>query len=923
VNKTRFGQIEQLYLAALDKPTDERAAFVIAACGDDGELRREVESLLGHDSREDNFLNSSPEALAAEALAEIAEIDDDRSLESRQISHYMIQKLIGAGGMGEVYLAEDLRLQRRVALKVLPQSIVGDRARLLRFEREAQAASALNHPNILTVHEFGEDAGIYFIATEFVDGETLRDKLAAGPIPPAETLEITVQVASALSDAHEAGITHRDIKPENIMLRRDGYVKILDFGLAKISQANQPKQHSAVRPEDPTRALLRTEPGAVMGTDAYMSPEQARGTSIDARTDIWSLGVVIYEMLTEQRPFTGKTQADTIVAVLSSEPAPIRSRCPGLPPEFDWVISKSLSKDVEARYQTAKEFRADLLKLKRQIDTGANFDHSIPPSQINVGFASEARSTSTANSIGRGIHSTTEAEMKPTAVGAAIEETTASAPRRFPSFVIPALAAALVVVATVSAAFYFGLFTPMDDRKIDSIAVLPFENPGGNADLNFVADGISEALIDKLAQLPQLKVISRNSSFNFRGKAFDRREIAAKLGVRALVTGSVTQIGDELAIRVDVEDVVENVHLTGAQFRRKSADLANIQSEIAQTAVEQLRLKLTSAQSKRLAENSTDNAEAYRYYLNGLVELNGPQGETGNAIEHFERAVAIDPDFAAAHAEIAWVYYNRAQSGGDPGILMPKVKAATERTIALDPNFAKARVLQALLYEYEFDWRSAEQEYKRAIEFSPNLDFARNNYAFFLSVMGRNDEALAQLEEQRVRDPINQRLALLQKGIILVQARKFDEALQAYQEAQAVDKSKDVPDFALGYAYAGKGLYNEAVSHYKKVVRQLGGEDKYSQPLVYLAAAYAKMPGKQAEARALLKNIEDMPDYKSPALLAIVHSALGDNDKAMQLLENAYIKRDPLLRFIGAAYEYDGLRKDKRFVDLLNRIELG
>ncbi|MGQ0543053.1 MAG: tetratricopeptide repeat protein, partial [Blastocatellia bacterium] len=469
-------------------------------------------------------------------------------------------------------------------------------------------------------------------------------------------------------------------------------------------------------------------------------------------------------------------------------------------------------------------------------------------------------------------------------------------------------------------AVYLVFFDRVARAQIDSIAVLPFENLSGNPDLAHVSDGLSESLIDRLSQLPQLKVISRNSSFKFRGPNIDVRDVASQLGVRAIVTGSVTRIGDDLAIRVDIVDAAENRHLTGGQYIRKADEIIRIPNEIALTASRQLQLKLTDSQSKRLSENGTENSEAYRYYLSGLVELNGPQDVRGRALEYFERAVTLDPNFAAAHTEIAWIYWSRANGSDNPHELMPKAKAATERALAIGPNLAKAHVLQAMVNEYEFDWQNAEKEYRRAIELNPNLDFARNNYAFFLSVMGRQTEALAEIEQESIRDPINRRLGLLQKAIVLTQARRFDDALQAYQEAQAVEPAKEIPNFSLAYVYAGKGLYNEAARYYKKSVASLGGEEKYSQPLVYLAAAYAKMPEKRSEARTILTRIEGMDLYASPALLAAVYSALDDNDKAMELLERAYIKRDLLLRFIGTGYEYDGLRGDPRFKDLLRRM---
>lgn len=920
MNKTRLEQIEEIYQAVADQPLDKRGALLDESCGDDHELRREVESLLRYDSASSNFIDSPPAMLAAEMFAGKEEKPE---LVGEQIGHYKIERLLGEGGMGEVYLAEDLRLHRRVALKVLPHSIVDDEERLMRFEREAQAASALNHPNILTVHEFGEDQGVHFLAAEFVDGLTLRHKLIAGPLDVAEALEIAVQTSSALSAAHEARITHRDIKPENIMVRQDGYVKVLDFGLAKLNQGEKSSTDSGS--EDPTKVLLRTEPGVVMGTDAYMSPEQARGRQIDARSDIWSLGVVIYEMLTGQRPFVGETRADVIVSLLSTEPPQLSSVRQNIPAELDWIVSKALSKDLEGRYQNAKELRADLVRIKKQLEmhesTGQPFVRD-PQTDAPNG--------------GERIHSTVETGLR-TSKGTSGETgeagTVSAGPVSFwsSSGFASVLAQpktkrvgysvfAVALLAAVFSAAYFFIFAPKASAKIDSIAVLPFENLTGNTELNYVSDGLSEGLIDRLAQLPQLKVISRSSSFKFRGSDIDLRDVASKLGVRALVTGSVTKVGDDLVIRVDIVDAVEDRQLTGGQYRRRPDDILRVPKEIAEAAAEPLRLKLTDSQTRRLAEKGTENSDAYRYYLSGLVEANGPSDERGRALEYFQRAVELDPNFAAAHVEIAWQYWSRANGVGDPHELMPKVRAATDRALEIDPDLAKAYVLLASIKEYEFDWQGAEREYKRALELNPNLDLAHLYYSFFLSLTDRHEEGLRQLNEHQVRDPINRRLNVLQKAFVLVQAKRFDEALRTYDEVRTAETDNDVPEFALAYAYAGKGLHKEAIDHYRKAVALLGGEEKLSQPLVYLAAEYAKRPERRGEARALLTKIESMREYKSPALLAIVYAALNENDKAMELLEKAYTDRDLLLRYVRTGYEYDSLRGDPRFVNLMNRI---
>lgn len=920
----RWNKIKDLFSSAQECPEAERDTFLLEACGGDEDLRREVENLLAA-SRDDEFMANS----AVEAIARVFEGDVTAAMEvSRRPEagprleagnlinqRYEIIRLLGRGGMGEVYLAADTRINRKIALKVLHTDLVSSKESLRRFAQEAQAVSALNHPHIMTIHEFDTaDDGSLFIVAEYIDGQTLNNQIRGG-LPLDKAFDIAIQVSSALAAAHEAGITHRDIKPENLMVRRDGYVKVLDFGLAKLTHPDDDVSSSTSSgSEDPTKGLHKTRPGAVMGTAAYMSPEQARGLHVDERTDIWSLGVVIFEMLTGKRPFEGETSADTIVSVLLREPPSVSTFVQNLPPEVDWIVSKALSKNVEARYQTANELRADLEKIKRRVEFDETLERRSGASDRAEDVPAVAAAVPTAPADGTPTDGAKTDGRETHRSQLSFERVVTDVREHKVRFGV----VGLLLTVVIAAGLYLG-FGTIRSVPIDSIAVLPFENLTGDPELAYLSEGLSESLIDKFAQLPQLKVISRNSSFKFRGKDLDVRDAATKLGVRAVVMGSVDRVGDELVIRVDVIDAVKDQQLAGRQFRRKAGDLNGLQNEIVQLASARFKGDLSDEQTRRLGSPNTENSEAFRYYLSSLVIEDEDKSSRERSIALLERSIALDPNFALAYAELAWIYWTLANAADDPAEVMPKLKASVEKALSLDPNLAQAHVAQAFLYEYDFDWANAEKEYKRAIELSPNYDFARNNYAFFLSVLDRHAEALAQLEEQRVRDPLNERMWLLQKAIVQVQARKFDEALATYRNAHAVDPSKGVPDFALGYAYGGKGMTNEAIEYYRKAVADLGGEEKYSQPLVYLAATYAKQPERRAEARTLLAKIETMNSYRSPALMAVIYSALGDNDKAMELLERSYIKRDLLLRYIRTGYEYDSLRGDPRFAELERR----
>ncbi|NNE65889.1 MAG: protein kinase [Pyrinomonadaceae bacterium] len=919
-------KIKELFTQAQNLEGTKRSEFLDNECADAPDRKEQVLQLL-------HSIEEEAEFLEAPAVAEVASLlvsgdasgDPDEPGKGRLKQNdlldgrYRINRLLGKGGMGEVYLASDTKLDRKVALKVLPSDLTESKLRLQRFEQEARAVSALNHPHILTIYEFGKSTdGEHFIATEFVKGKTLNEHGSYTDLALSRVLDIAMQVTSALAAAHEAGITHRDIKPDNIMVRDDGYIKVLDFGLAKLTETQTTGEPDS---EATTKALVDTAPGSVMGTAAYMSPEQARGLSVDARTDIWSVGVVLYELITGRKPFRGETSTDTIISVIKKEPAPIGNFVADLPSEVEWVVSKTLSKDRDGRYQTAKELHADLAKIRNRIEFSKEQERSGTPDPVSSGESKTInleQMPTAGDEVGQTNELTKGAPSEIARTESSLEYVVATAS----SHKFAAIGILAVLLAGALAIGYVGIYGLGSGENIDSLAVLPFENGSKDEKLRYLSDGLSESLIDRLSQLPQLKVIARNSSFKFRGDTVDVKDVADKLGVRAIVMGRVVQLNGDLTIRVEVIDAEEDKQLWSETYSRKADDVLSVQNEIAKTVTEKLRLRLTNDQQIRLADGGTTNAEAYRHYLNGLIELRGPQDIRGNALSQFQKAVELDPGFAQAHTEISFVYSGQAAGSGNPKELMPKAKEAANRALAIDADSAKAHVALAIVYEFEFNWAAAEKEYKRAIELNPNLETTRTRYAFYLSIMDREQAALEEIRQAQMRDPANLRMVLLWKGIVLTQSRKFVEAIELYKEAQGLDPSGSTMHFDFGYAYAGKGDYEAAAESFEKSVDIVGGKNKYSQALVYLAAAYAKIPEKREEAVLIANRLKTTNEYVSPALIAVIYAALDENDKAIKALERAYNERDLLLRYIGVGYEYDGLRKDPRFQELLKKTGL-
>ncbi len=832
------------------------------------------------------------------------------------LGHYRIMKKLGAGGMGEVYLAEDTRLHRKVAFKVLPENIAADKERLRRFEQEARAASTLNHPNILTVYEFGFETDIHFLATELIEGETLRETMGGGELSLMDTLNIGEQTAFALSAAHAAGIVHRDIKPENIMIRLDGIVKVLDFGLAKLIE----KKEVSPDTETETRPLVKTNAGVVMGTVAYMSPEQARGKDTDARTDVWSLGVVLYEMASGKLPFAGETMSDVIASILKSEPPLLLHYVSDVPNDLEKIVGKSLRKNRDERYQNIKDLQIDLKDLRQDLEFEAKLERSVTPNKNRPNSLDKTHEAQTQILETDKPTGATEAAIS---TKDEIEHPSSSAEyvareiKQHKRGFLTVLSILLMVAVGLGYWFYANHSASTDAKQINSIAILPFENGSGDANLDYLSDGLSESLIDKLSQLPQLKVIARSSSFKYRGANIDVQDVANKLGVQAIVMGRVVRVGDNLTVRVEMIDASANRQLWSEQYQRQAADLISVQQEIAQTASEKLRLRLSGAQEQQLTKRETVNPQAYELVLKGNFYLN--KGGTENqkkASEYYQQAIAVDPNYALAYAELSSSYNRLAvNSLVDPKEFLPKAKAAARKALELDENLPNAHLMLAILYKNAWDWAAAEAEYKRALELSPNLGRAHSNYSIYLSLIGRHDEAIAEVKRARELDPLSL-LINANVGNRLTTARRYDEAIEVLQKTLELDPNYDFAYVQLGYAYAGKGMYREAITAYQNGMR-FG--DKTSSTQIYLGASYAQA-GERGKAQEILKQLQTGEQRVSPSELSILYTALGDKEAAFQSLEKAFAEHDLQLQYLKVESSLDDLRDDPRFQELLRKV---
>ena len=823
--------------------------------------------------------------------------------------------------MGEVYLAEDTRLHRKVALKILPAELSGNKDRMRRFAQEAQAAAALNHPNIATIYEVGAHEGTHFIAMEFIDGVTLGAKIHREPPELRKLLRYLQHAAEGLAKAHAAGIVHRDLKPDNIMVTRDGHAKILDFGLAKLVEPSfrgglPPAIHSDRAGGSPplneseevaTAVMLQhSTPGAIMGTVGYMSPEQAQGKTneIDQRSDIFSFGCILFEAATGRKPFEGESVVKSLHIVIY-EPAPSLAEFnPSSPPELQRIVRRCLAKDPDDRYQSIKEVAIELKELRRELE-GTALDRTVPPKGLATNHSTSE--TSDVQSFG----ATGSAPATSLSTRASSAEYVVSGIKRH-KFTAVAVVAVLI---GASAALFLYLRARTSAAAIQSIAVMPFVNASGNADVEYLSDGMTDTLISNLSQLPHLNVKAHSSVFRYKGKDASPQTIGKDLNVQAILNGRIAQHGDQLTLTLELVDAkTENV-IWSDQYNRKQADLISLQSDVGRDVATKLRTKLSGADEQKVARNYTQNSEAYQLYLQGRFFANKRTPESiQKAIGYFQQAIDKDPNYALGYAGLSDGYGQLGYYSSDPTpATLIKAREAALHALSLDNNLAEGHsALGFVLTTADFDYAGGEREYRRAIELNPNYEPSHHNLGVMLFRIGRTEEGMAEVRRALELEPFSLVVNRLY-GEVLIYSRRYDEGLAQLKKTAELDPSFPSTYSALFTAYRLMGKYAESVESYAKF-QELNDRPESAA----LARASFAAGGWQGFMR-------DMTSKKPPGFAAstaaIFFGQLGEKDKAFAELNKACENREYTVRFLKIEPGFDPLRDDPRFKELLQRMK--
>ena len=803
-----------------------------------------------------------------------------------KLGRYEIRSQIGAGGMGEVYLVQDTKLDRKVAIKFLPESLLTDERASKRLVREAQAAAKLDHPNICAIHEVGEEDGRRFIAMQYIEGETLDARIKSKPLELKESLSLAAQIADALSEAHSHGIIHRDIKPGNIMITSRGQAKVMDFGLAKLIQSSE-----AVQSEVETEALL-SEPGAIIGTVPYMSPEQVRGDKIDARSDIFSFGVVLYEVFSGRQPFATESKATTAAAILTHEPPPLARYCTEMTEEVQRIVRKCLEKDRERRYQTMRDVALDLDNCRREHETAQAI------ASQGERITAPAAVTKTASDV---------IDRKSLLSGRTL------------------MAGALLALAVAVALVYIFAFrratTTLRPAEISSLAVLPLKNLSGDPAQEFFADGMTEALISNLSQIHAFsRVISRQSVMGFKGSQKSLKEIARELNVDAVIEGSVQRSGGRVLVTARLISAATESPVWARDYDRDLSDVLKLESEVARAVADEIRIQLTVEERARLASVRRIDPAAHEAYLLGRYHSEKfNEEDLKRAIEYFERAIQLAPDYAAAYAELSEAWRTRGILGAKTfKEVEAPARAAALKALALDPNLADGHAkLGNLKYIYDRDWSGAEEEMKRAVALDPNGRFPHLAYAHLLMALGRFPEALTHQQIGAQLDPTTSFIRS-DVGRILYFAGKYDEAIQHLGRALELDPRNDLAYSNLVDVYEQMGRYEEALAALDKAEAL---RPKFWFYQAQRARVYARV-GRRSEA---LRMIEEFKATIGPGRfpeigLAEVYPALGEKDEAFRLLMRVIEERDQFSSFIKIDHSFDTLHSDPRWKEALRRM---